>query len=76
LDKAKFLMRMNEILELEPGTLQGHEALDELDGWDSMAMVEFQAFADAELGIELDARRIQGCETVGELMQLVAAKAA
>lgn len=62
---------MNEILELEPGTLRGKEPLDELTGWDSMAMVEFQAFADAEFGVNLDAGHIEACQTIDQLMQLV-----
>lgn len=68
--KDQFLTNLQEMLDLPAGTLQGGEKLEDLDGWDSVAMVSFIAMADEHAGVKLSARSFAGCESVADLMKL------
>jgi acyl carrier protein len=67
--QAEFLASMDELLELPAGTLTGSEKLEDLEAWDSMAMVGFIALADSN-GAKVAARQVAGCDTVADLMPL------
>ncbi len=60
---------MDALLELPAGSLKGPEYLDELENWNSLAMVEFIALADTN-GAKLSPRQIRDCDTVDQLAQL------
>jgi hypothetical protein len=55
--RNEFLLPMEEILGLSPGTLKGHEKLEELENWESTALVSV---------IALD--RVVSCATVADLL--------
>ena len=61
---------MDNLLELPAGTLQGSESLDDLENWNSLAMVEYIALADSENGAKLSPRQIRECNTVDDLARL------
>ncbi|MBV9082316.1 MAG: hypothetical protein JOZ62_06560 [Acidobacteriaceae bacterium] len=61
---------MDNLLELPAGTLKGPETLDELENWNSLAMVEYIALADSENGANLSPRQIRECNTVDDLARL------
>lgn len=60
---------MDNVLELPEGTLTGPEKLDDLENWNSLAMVEYIALADSN-GAKLSPRQIRDCETIDELARL------
>ncbi|MDQ2839828.1 MAG: acyl carrier protein [Acidobacteriota bacterium] len=64
-----FLSAMDNVLELPEGTLTGPEKLDDLENWNSLAMVEYIALADSN-GAKLSPRQIRDCETIDELARL------
>ena len=65
-----FLIELDELVELEPGTLKGPEKLEELDQWNSMAMVGFIALADTHNGTKVGPRQVAACLTVDDLLKL------
>jgi acyl carrier protein len=65
----EFLSEMDEILELPAGTLAGPEPLEQLEQWNSTAMISFIALADTN-GARVSARQVAGCATVRDLMRL------
>jgi acyl carrier protein len=67
--KQEFLSQMDTLLDLPAGTLTGGESLDDLDNWNSLAMVEYIALADGN-GAKLSPRQIRECETVDDLARL------
>jgi acyl carrier protein len=71
LDRATFHRRLDEILDLPPGTVKGGEALSDFDGWDSMAMLGVIALADEHYGVTIPAKRIPACRTVDDLAGLI-----
>lgn len=60
---------MDSSLDLPPGTLQGGENLEDLDNWNSLAMVEYIALADSN-GAKASPRQIRECETIDDLGRL------
>ena len=71
--REEFLNSLDELLELPAGTLQGSEKLDDLEGWNSMAMLGVIALADGN-GVKLSPRQIAtSAETVDQLRELVQA---
>lgn len=74
--RQEFLLSMDNLLELPAGTLEGAEKLEELEQWNSMAMIGFIALADTNNGIRLSPRQIVGCSTVADLLHLAKVEAA
>ena len=68
--RADFLMQLDELLELPSGTLHGPEKLDDLEQWNSSALIDFVALADTNNGARISPRQIGGCSTVNDLLKL------
>ncbi len=71
MQKHEFLLLLDELLELEPGTLKGPEALDNVEGWNSLAVISFMALVDEQFGISLQPRQIAACSTIADLTGLL-----
>jgi len=69
---GEFYLKLDEMLDLAPGTLQGAEALEGLEGWDSVAVITFIALADSEYGVMAPPKEIAACRTVSSLADLIA----
>ncbi|HEV2397911.1 MAG TPA: phosphopantetheine-binding protein [Candidatus Sulfotelmatobacter sp.] len=68
--RSEFLLEMDEILGLAPGTLRGHEKLEELEQWDSTSLITFIALADDNSGVAVSPAQIVNCTTVSDLLRL------
>jgi acyl carrier protein len=68
--REEFLLQMDEILDLSPGTLKGHEKLEGLKNWDSTALISLLALADANTGVSIAPEQVVGCSTVADLLRL------
>ena len=62
---------LEEMLELDAGTLKGDETLSSLN-WDSMAVISFIALADGNFGASVPVSKLKDAQTVGDLWRLVA----
>jgi acyl carrier protein len=71
MQKTEFLKLIDELLELDPGTVQGPELLQKV-GWDSLAVVSFIALVDEHLGFTVSPARLMACKTVNDLVNVVA----
>jgi acyl carrier protein len=71
LQRAEFFLLLDELLELEPGTVKGSETLDSLEGWNSLAIISLMALMDERFGVNLQPRRIAACTTVADLVALL-----
>jgi acyl carrier protein len=69
--KSEFLIHLSEMVEISPNTLTGGEKLEDLEGWTSLAMISFIAFADEHFGKTLSPRQFASCGTVEDLSKLV-----
>jgi len=66
-----FLTHLDELLGLPEGTLKGDEKLEELEGWNSLAVVGFIALADEDCDTRISPKRLAACATVNDLTGLV-----
>jgi acyl carrier protein len=69
--KSEFYRGLEEIVEVDEGTITGSETLDALGGWDSLAVVSFIAFADESLNAPISGSQLRECKTVQDLLSLV-----
>ena len=73
MNKSNFLNVLEQLLELDKGSLRGSEKLDSLRAWDSLAVVGFIALADRQFNLEVPAHAVTAAKTVGDLIGLVGA---
>jgi len=71
MSKSEFLGQMSGMIEEAPGSLTGSEKLDDLPGWDSVAMMSFIAFVDEHFHVTLSPRQFTNAETVNDLAKLI-----
>jgi len=67
--RDEFLKKLDELLELAPGTLKGPERLEEIERWDSVALMEFIALADSNGSAQLSPRQLVSCNTIDDLLK-------
>ena len=54
--------------ELETSELTVETELESLEDWDSLARLGVISLAEERFGLRLDGQRIEGCKTIGELL--------
>ena len=64
---------LEDMLELDPGTLTPETVLSSLDEWDSIAMISFIALVDDEFDKIIKGAEIRAQQTVADLMKLMEA---
>lgn len=68
MEKKAFLGLVEEVLEVENGSLSGEESLA---GWDSLAVLSFIALVDEHLGVVIMPDQIANAKTLEELLCLL-----
>ena len=69
--KKELIEILEEIVEAEPNTLTGEERLEDLESWDSLAVVNFIAVVDENFGLTLEPAKIMKSETINQLILLL-----
>lgn len=72
--KQEFITLFEDVLEVEPGTIIGDEAMEALVGWDSLATVSFIAMVDENFGVTLSPQKIADAKSLPELIALLGDK--
>ena len=68
--REEFLREMDEILGLRIGTLRGDEKLDELQNWDSTALIGLIVLAETVNSVQISPDQVLECATVADLLRL------
>jgi acyl carrier protein len=68
--REEFLLEIDEILGLSSGTLRGDEKLDELQNWDSTALVGLIVLAETANETQITPDQVVSCSTVADLLRL------
>ena len=71
LDKNVFLRKFEAIVEMAPGSLNGDELLEAVQGWDSLAVLGIQALADSEFQTPFDVAALEHLKTVADIYTLL-----
>lgn len=74
MQKKDFLLHLDNLLELDAGTLKGDEAVSELASWDSLAVLGFLALVDKEFKVVLSPADINKAKIVNDLVMLLGNK--
>ena len=70
MSRDAFLSEIDEILGLRPGTLKGNEKLEELQNWDSTALIGVIVLAESASDRHISPDQIVNCSTVADLLRL------
>ena len=70
MSRNAFLLEVDEILGLAPGTLQGDEKLEELQNWDSTALISTIVLAESARERHISPDQVVNCSTVADLLRL------
>lgn len=70
MSREDFLLEMDEILGLKAGTLRGDETLEELENWDSTALISLIVLAETSNNAHISPDQVVGCSTVADLLRL------
>ena len=65
------LRMLDELFELDPGTLKDENHLGQQGDWDSMKVVEFIAFMDERFNTTVSPESLKACKTIGDLVALM-----
>ena len=68
--RTEFLLEMDELLGLRPGALRGDEKLEDLENWDSTALIGMIALAESANDAQISADEVVDCSTVADLLRL------
>lgn len=71
--RAEFLAALEEMLELDAGSLSPDTALDSLDSWDSLAVISFIALVDEHFDHVVAGEDLAKAKTIGDLLALTGA---
>ena len=71
MNKKEFLNKIEEIIEVEENSLTGSELLEDLEDWDSLAVMGFIAMIDVNFALTIRAEKINECKTVNDLASLL-----
>ena len=72
--KKAFLLLLDELIEAQPGTLNGTESLQQVAGWDSVVVLGFMALVDQQFSVAVSPMQLVECKTVNDLVALVGDK--
>ncbi len=62
---------LEEMMELDEGTLAADTALADIEEYDSMAKLSLIVLMEDEFDVKLDGDTIKGFETVGDVLKLM-----
>jgi acyl carrier protein len=71
MDAKVFLTNVEELLELDPGSLRLEQTLVSTGKWDSLNFVSFLAMAHSNYGAKVAPAELRTCQTLADAMKLV-----
>lgn len=71
MDEKAFLTNMEELLELDPGSLKLGQTLVSTGKWDSLNFVSFLAMAHSKYGAKVAPAELRACQTLGDVLKLL-----
>lgn len=66
MENREKIAKLEEIMELEEGTLMEETSLSDVEEWDSIAAISYIALLDEEFGVSISAKEINSFKTVAD----------
>ncbi len=70
-DSSPYIKLIEEIIEAEPGTITISDELEEIHGWDSMALLGLIAIVDERYEEMIDLEKLAKCISVNDIVSLL-----
>ncbi len=74
MEKTEFLLLLDDLFELDAGTIGGGDTLQDIEGWSSLTLIGLIALIDDEFDLRIAPDSILNCRTVGGLIELLDGK--
>ena len=74
--EKELIMQLEDILELDKGSLSPVDVFRDFDNWDSMANLSVIAMLDDSFGVNIETERFRTLKTVGDLIEEVRSRMA
>lgn len=71
METSKKIALLEEMLEVDAGTITSDMSLDDIGEWDSMAALSFIVLMDEEFGKEINGEDIKKLKTVQDLLNIM-----
>ncbi|MCI8756829.1 MAG: acyl carrier protein [Oscillospiraceae bacterium] len=71
MDNAKKIELLEEMLDVDSGTLKPEMVLEEIDEWDSMAKISLIVLMDEECGKKLTSTELKQFKTIQDIMNFM-----
>jgi len=71
MSEKDFISMIEEILEFDSGDLTGDELLEDIEEWDSLAVVSLIALTDERYGVTLSPKKISESKKITDLVSLL-----
>ena len=68
--RDQLLLEMDELLGVRPGTIRGTERLEDLENWDSTALISFIVMAEQNSRMGVSLNQVVNCSTVADLLRI------
>lgn len=62
---------LEDLMELDEGTLTEDTLLEDVDEYDSMTKLSLAVMMEDDFGVKLESETIKGFKTVGDIMKLM-----
>lgn len=69
-EKEKLAL-LEDLLEIDEGTLTPETSLDEVEEYDSMTKLSLIVMAEDEFGVKLDSATLRSFKTVGDILAVL-----
>lgn len=69
-DQNGFYRKMEKLLNVPAGSVEGTRELKTFESWDSLTILEFIVLADTDYGSNVEPSDITGCKTIDDLAKL------
>ena len=74
--EKEFFEQMEDILEVNPGTIKLSDNFRDYDNWDSMANLSVISMLDDSFGVYIEAQDFKELTTIGDLLEEIKKKSA
>lgn len=71
MDTSKKIEMLEDMLELDAGTLTPDMVLEDIDEWDSMAALSFIVLIDEEFGKTINGEDIKKLKTIQDVLDIM-----
>ncbi len=71
-ERSEIVRDIEKALEIKDGSLKSEMPLSAVPEWDSMAALVFITMADSLFGKQVKADQLSKCQTVGDLVDILA----